>query len=105
MRSRYTAYATGHAEHLYRTAHSENETVKGVDRARFLQETLSYCRALNFSGLTVHESFPPDAAGGVYRVRFTAAYTVGGQAHAFTELSDFMQVDGRWLYRSGAAQE
>lgn len=100
MRSRYTAYAVGNAAHLFRTAHPEHESVKGLNPARFTRETLEYCRRMEFTGLIVHEAQPEDDAG-VARVRFTARYRAGGKEDSFTELSDFVRHEGRWVYRSG----
>ncbi len=105
MRSRYTAYVTGAVDYLYRTTHPDNPAVKGVDPARFARETLAYCRQAEFTRLTVRQNWPPDGAG-VARVLFTAHYRTGGEADAFTELSDFVQDDqGRWLYHSGCTPD
>lgn len=100
MRSRYTAYVVGSAEHLYRTTHPENEAVKGVERDRFLAETRTYCETISFDRLTVHEATPPDERG-VAHVSFTAEYRLGGEVGSFTERSAFVQLDGKWLYHSG----
>lgn len=104
MRSRYSAFVSGEVAHLYRTTHPENEAVRGVDPDRYLRETLEYCRQMSFTGLTVHQTLAPDAEG-VAQVLFTAAYEIGGKAGAFTELSDFLQVDGRWVYWRGKEQK
>lgn len=81
MRSRYTAYAIGAVEHLFRTTHPENEAVKGIEQERFLQETSTYCQSVSFERLTVHESTPPDKNGAAH-VRFTAMYRLGNEAGA-----------------------
>jgi SEC-C motif domain protein len=100
MRSRYSAFVTGSTAHLWRSTHPENEMVQGVEPEQFHRETLAYCQQVEFTGLTVHEARPADAQG-VARVRFTATYRMGDATGALRELSDFVQVDGRWLYRRG----
>ncbi|HEY3366041.1 MAG TPA: YchJ family metal-binding protein [Symbiobacteriaceae bacterium] len=100
MRSRYSAFVTGDVRHLYRTTHPENEAVNGIDPAKFMSDTLGYCKQVDFTQLTVQQVSPPDE-NGVARVLFTALFRAAGQAGTFTELSDFVQVDGRWLYHSG----
>lgn len=100
MRSRYTAYVTGDAEHLYRTAHPEHESVKGVDKEQFIRETVAYCKVVDFTALEVQQVWPPDEAG-IARVLFTAHFTSGSRSSSFTEKSEFTQLDGRWVYRSG----
>lgn len=104
MRSRYTAYAMGHALHLYRTAHPEHESVRGQELAAFTRDTLAYCRRMEFLGLTIHETEPENESG-VARVRFSARYRVGEKEDGFTELSDFVRHEGRWVYRSGQYTE
>lgn len=100
MRSRYTAFVLGHAEHLYRTTHPDNPAVNGVARERYLHETVDYCQEVEFVKLTIQGTWEPDEDG-TAMVEFTAEWIVDGGAGAFTERSNFVPVDGRWLYHSG----
>lgn len=100
MRSRYSAYVTGNAAHLYRTTHPENDQIRGVDREQFERETVQFCRSVDFTRLTVSQVWPEDEQG-VARVLFTAEYRAGGKADSFAELSDFGRLDGRWVYLHG----
>lgn len=100
MRSRYSAYVVGHARHLYRTTHPENPAVNGHSEATYVQETVAYCQEVEFAKLTIQGNWAPDEEG-VAMVEFTAEYIVDGGAGAFTERSNFVQVEGRWLYHSG----
>ncbi|HWI66219.1 MAG TPA: YchJ family metal-binding protein [Symbiobacteriaceae bacterium] len=100
MRSRYTAYVTGNTAHLFRTTHPDNDQVQGTDPEQFHRETLQFCKAVEFTGLTVSQVWPEDEQG-VARVRFTAAYRGAAKEEAFTELSDFVRLDGRWVYLHG----
>lgn len=104
MRSRYSAFATGNAEHLWRTTHPEHEAVKGKHLEAYIKETLGYCRKMEFTGLQVLQTWEPDPEG-TGRVLFTASYRAGSQSGSFTELSDFVRQDGRWVYLRGDAQE
>lgn len=102
MRSRFTAYASGAVEHLYRTTHPENEAVLDSDHARFARQTLAYCRNIDFTRLTVHRAWPEDEAG-IARVHFTAEYTLNGQPGSFSERSEFVRLDGKWVYLGTAS--
>lgn len=103
MRSRYTAFVTGDVEHLYRTTHPKNEAVLGVSKATFCAETLAHCEQVNFRKLTVHQAYPEDEKG-VARVLFTAEYETGDHRSSFAELSEFMKLDGKWVYYRGDAK-
>jgi SEC-C motif-containing protein len=104
MRSRYTAYVVGNAAYLYETTHPDNEAVKGVDRDQFIRETQAYCKIMDFTGLTVHQTWPEDEKG-IARVEFTAHFEAQGQQDSFKELSDFVRLNGRWIYLSGYSPE
>ncbi|MFZ5814806.1 MAG: YchJ family protein [Bacillota bacterium] len=105
IRSRYTAYAIGNVDYLYRTTHPENEAVAGVTEKEYKRETLGYCQKVDFTGLTVHESTPPDEQG-IARGLLTARFRVGSQPEdSFTERSEFVVVDGRLLYLRGVEVE
>lgn len=104
MRSRYSAYVTGNVAHLYRTTHPDNEAVKGIDREQFERETLAYCRHVEYKGLTIHQTEPPDAEG-VAVVVFTADYKLGVQHGSLNERSEFVELAGRWVYWRGAESD
>jgi SEC-C motif-containing protein len=104
MRSRYSAYVIGNVAHLYRTTHPDNDAVKEIDREQFERETLAYCRHVDYKGLTIHETQPPDAEG-VAVVVFTADYKLGVQHSSLTERSEFVKLADRWVYLKGAAPD
>jgi SEC-C motif-containing protein len=86
MRSRYSAYAWGDADYLFRTWHP---------RTRPAEVTVD--PDLRWTGLVVHDA----AAGGVVddrgEVEFTAQY-MGG---SMRERSRFERRAGRWFYVDG----
>jgi len=100
MRSRYTAYVVGNTTHLYRTTHPDNDQVKGIPKEQFDRETLHFSKAVDFTKLSIKQVFPEDEQG-VARVLFTTEYTAGDKQETFTELSDFVRLDGRWIYLNG----
>lgn len=99
MRSRYSAFATGAVEHLWRTLHPSHP-----DRARPRDEVLlelrRACRKQRFMGLVVIESAPPDA-GGMARVLFCARVFEAGRDLSFVELSRFAHDGEGWRYLDG----
>lgn len=105
IRSRYTAYAIGNVDYLFKTTHPDNEDVEGKTAEVYKKETLVYCQKVDFTGLTIHETQPEDE-NGVSRGVLTAKFRVIGQPEdSFTENSEFVRVDGRLLYRAGTETE
>lgn len=100
MRSRYSAYVVGDAGYLHSTTHPDNPAVKDLPLKQYLQETIEYCKEVQFVKLTIQGTWAPDEEG-VAMVEFTAEYIVDGGAGAFSERSNFVQLDGRWIYHSG----
>ena len=91
MRSRYTAFATGNADHLRRT-----EARPGGEGA------LPAIRWLNLIVRSTHRGRAGDAVG---EVVFVAAFRNGLLAATcqLHERSRFERRDGRWLYVGGDA--
>jgi SEC-C motif-containing protein len=101
IRTRYTAYAIGNVDYLYKTTHPTNEAVAGKTEAEYKKETLGYCQKVDFTGLTIHETRPEDEQG-ISRGLLTAKFKVGSKPEdSFTELSEFIRVDGKLLYLRG----
>ena len=84
MRSRYTAYAVGDLDHLFRTWHP-----------RTRPEDLAPDPDLTWTGLEVLEA-EQDAGSGI--VEFRAHWTVRGQSGVLHERSRFELRGGRWVY-------
>lgn len=101
IRSRFTAYAIGDVNYLWRTTHPDNEARAGKTEADFKRETLHYCKKVDFTRLVIHETESEDERG-IARGTLTAWYRVAGQPEdSFTERSEFVRVDGRLLYLTG----
>jgi SEC-C motif-containing protein len=85
MRSRYSAFVLGRADHLLASWHA---------RTRPAEFTLE--PAVKWLGLEVRGQTPtgPDTA----EVEFVARYRVGGRAVRQHERSRFVREDERWFY-------
>lgn len=90
MRSRYSAYALGETDHLWRTWHP-----------RTRPERVTARDALTWRGLVVEETVDggPDDAEGV--VAFTATYDGPAGHQVLRERSRFTRRGGRWVYVDG----
>ncbi len=94
MRSRYTAYATGNADYLFKTHHPSQRTFE----ERFeLAKTIKKTRWLKLTVLNTRGGQTKDNTG---IVEFEAIYAdpEPGQLH---ERSEFTQQNGRWFYVTG----
>jgi SEC-C motif domain protein len=93
MRSRYTAYATGHVAHLLATVAPEGPH-GGQDPAALRR----YVHAVAFEGLDVRSASEDGDRG---EVTFFARLHHGEQDLSFGERSRFVRREGRWLYLDG----
>ena len=97
MRSRYTAYASGHVVHLMRTTHPDSPHHEADARA-WAEDLRRYCAAVSFDGLTVSDRGEDGDRG---TVTFHARLSANGKVLSFGEKSRFLRVDGLWLYLDG----
>jgi SEC-C motif-containing protein len=93
MRSRYSAYALHRVDYVLATTHPDGE--QGTDPAAIAR----FCENTDFDGLEILAASQNGSRG---EVEFRASLTQGGKDASFGERSVFIQVDGRWLYHSGA---
>lgn len=87
MRSRYTAYALGRTDHVFRTWHP-------ATRPADVEPDSS----LQWEGLTVRDVVAGSAGDSSGVVEFEARWRVGGQRGALAERSTFARRGGRWVY-------
>jgi len=94
MRSRYTAYATGNADYLFKTYHPSQRTFE--DRMA-LAKSVKNTRWTSLTVLKTQKGQPADETG---IVEFVAVYRdpEPGQLH---EKSRFQRQNGRWFYVTG----
>ena len=94
MRSRYSAFAYGDADYLFRTWHP---------RTRPVDVTAE--RDIAWTGLRVIDTLaggPDDDSG---EVEFTAHYEAGGRAGSLHERSRFERRAGRWFYLDAVPED
>lgn len=94
MRSRYSAFALGQHDYLWRSWHPSTRPARealGVeDGARWLGLQIRHCE-------TSDETHA--------RVEFVARYKIGGRAFRLHENSRFVLEDGHWFYLDGELRE
>ena len=95
MRSRYSAYALGHAEYVLATWHPNT---RPADLALPAPGTPHATRWIR---LAVHSHAQLTATES--QVTFTATYREDGRAHRMEECSRFVLEEGRWFYVDGAS--
>lgn len=87
MRSRYSAFAYGHADYLFRTWHP---------RTRPADVTVD--PGITWTGLQVIDTQAGGSGDESGEVEFTARYESAGRAGSLHERSRFERRAGRWLY-------
>ena len=95
MRARYSAYALGSIDYLYKT--SGTKIRKEFDA----EGSKRWSSSAEWTGLDVvsKEGGGPDDEKGV--VEFVAHYTVKGTAFEHHEVANFAKVDGEWRFIDG----
>jgi SEC-C motif-containing protein len=95
VRSRFSAFALGETEYLWRTLHPHHD-----DRARpkdeVIRELKDACREHRYMGLTILEVKDT-------RVLFRVKVFRKGKDLSFTELSEFARDEDGWRYLAGSA--
>jgi SEC-C motif-containing protein len=92
MRSRYTAYAVGDTDHLFRSWHPRTRPENLATQAE---------GGLSWHGLEIVDTGaggPDDDTG---EVEFRARYRAGAVTGALHERSRFVRRAGRWVYVDG----
>ena len=93
MRSRYTAFARGDAEHLRRTWHPDTRPA-----------ALELDGALRWTGLEIVDR----SGGGLFDtegvVEFRAHHREGPRTGVLHERSRFTRLSGRWVYVDGVVE-
>ncbi|MBC8000886.1 MAG: hypothetical protein IAF58_23265 [Leptolyngbya sp.] len=101
MRSRYSAYSKDLAEYIMDTTHKDHEEHAG-DAKEWLISIHLFSRHTIFNTLTISEFVDGETTA---TVTFSADLRQAGEDVVFSEKSDFVKEDGRWLYRSGTILE
>jgi SEC-C motif domain protein len=94
MRSRYSAFALGHADYLFRTWHP---------RTRPADVTVD--PGLTWRGLNVTDTVAGGPDDGSGEVEFTARFESAGRVASLHERSRFERRAGRWFYLDAIAED
>lgn len=99
MRSRYSAYALKNLDYIM-------NTMIGRASKDFVRENAEHSqRFTKWLGLDVLKSVVDSKNPSRAFVEFRALFDVQGKCSVLHELSEFVQVDGRWLYTDGKTQK
>jgi SEC-C motif domain protein len=90
MRSRYTAFALGIEDHVFRTWHP-----------RTRPDDLSLPADVSWTGLEILSTRDGGAEDATGEVEFVAHLRTAGGPHALHETSRFERRAGRWVYVDG----
>jgi SEC-C motif domain protein len=90
MRSRYSAFASGDSDYLFRTWHP-----------RTRPEELAMDADLVWTGLEVTDTVAGDLDDARGEVEFTAHFEAAGRSGSMRERSRFERRAGRWCYVDG----
>lgn len=99
MRSRFTAFALGAVDHLWRTLHPAHSD-RAPPRTDVERALAHVCRTTRFQGLRVTGTTPADVDG-VATVSFAVRAFVDGKDASFSERSRFAVAEGGWRYLDG----
>jgi len=92
MRSRYSAFAVGNADHLFRSWHP-----------RTRPDDVALPRGTTWLGLEVLDVVDGGESDETGVVEFVARYRAAGREHRLHECSRFARRAGRWVYVDGTA--
>lgn len=93
MRSRYSAFAGGDVDYLFRTWHPGTRPPEVTIEADVV-----------WTGLEVTDTVAGDVADAYGEVEFAAHFEAGGRAGVMRERSRFERRAGRWCYVDGAVR-
>lgn len=96
MRARYSAYATGKVEFVGETHTADGEKFD-------LEEARRWSKESSWQGLEILNTKDGGEKDDHGIVEFVANYKgKDGTAHHHHEVSEFVKVDGKWLYKTGS---
>jgi SEC-C motif-containing protein len=100
MRSRFSAFAKGEVDHLWRTLHPDHDD-RHADRSEYLTHIRRGLSTLRYASLQILDTKDPDHEG-VAQVLFLAEVWEKGRDASFIELSSFAHDGEGWRYLFGA---
>jgi SEC-C motif domain protein len=106
MRSRYAAYALAKVDYVIATTDPAGPQFRS-DREVWAAEIREFCEATRFVGLRIRANETREADSGPESgmVEFEAKLLRAGRDVSLIERSEFVHVDGRWLYHDGVVTQ
>ncbi|MEO1482355.1 MAG: YchJ family metal-binding protein [Myxococcota bacterium] len=101
MRSRYSAYALGLSDYIIGTTLPGGDSWH-EDESGWKRGLRAFAREFFFAGVEILESQLGETRA---TVTFRAVLRKGAADRSFTERSEFVLVDGRWVYARGDTQD
>ncbi|MDA3926431.1 MAG: YchJ family protein [Kiritimatiellae bacterium] len=95
MRSRYTAYAMGTVEFLFKTSSPKVKKEFDADSSR------KWAESAKWTGIEVIKEIEGTAKDSKGTVEFIAHYTVNETDFNHHERADFAKIDGEWMFMDG----
>ena len=95
MRSRYTAYAMGVVEFLYKTSSTKVKKEFDADNSR------KWAESAKWTGIEILKESDGKAGDTTGSVEFIAHYTVNKTVFNHHEKADFEKINGEWLFMDG----
>ncbi|MDD2600892.1 MAG: YchJ family protein [Kiritimatiellae bacterium] len=95
MRSRYTAYAMGAVEFLYKTSSAKVKKEFDADNSR------KWAESAKWTGIEILKESNGKADDTTGSVEFIAHYTVNETEFNHHEKADFEKINGEWLFMDG----
>jgi SEC-C motif domain protein len=102
MRTRYSAFAAGEIDYLFRTLHPEHDDL-AIPESELRESLRRSTRDHKYMGLTILDAAKPDAQG-LAHVLFLAKVFENGRNISFVELSAFAHDGTGWRYLSGTSR-
>ena len=96
MRSRYCAYAIGHADYIIATT-DPTGPMWVENRVAWRADILQFGERFDFTGVEIHDT---QTEGDLGTVTFHALLSQNDRDASFSETSRFQRVNDRWLYHS-----
>lgn len=96
MRSRYSAFALGKCDYIYKTSSKALLANESLSKEAFIESARAFSEGTDFVGLEIVEA-KGDAVTFVAYLKDKAS----GQDISFKERSAFIIEDGKWVYDSG----
>ena len=96
MKSRYSAHVLKDVKYIINTTDVNNPDFT-TDTLSWAKDIEEFCTIGDFRGLKIIEFIPSDE---ISYVKFYVNLYIHNEDHSFTEKSEFVKVNNKWLYKN-----